>query len=79
MTVPFSKYYDAVRAIERLGNQGMIVSVCFGPCGDKGNLWSVNVMNPATLEEFKKPFAASCFEDIKKILDNEMIGPRVEI
>jgi hypothetical protein len=64
--------YRAVQTIERYGKQGLIVSVAFGPCGDKGDLYSVTVMDPTTGREFDKPFGASDFATIAEILDNEV-------
>jgi len=69
---PASRCYRAVQTIERYGKQGLIVSIAFGPCGDKGDLYSVTVLDPATGREFEKPFGASDFETIAEILDAEV-------
>ena len=66
---------QAVKTIERFGGSGLIVSIVFGPCrqlGEKGDLYSVTVMDPTTGKEFEKPFGASCFGTIAEILDNEV-------
>ena len=64
---------ETVVLIEAYGRNGLIVSVCFGPCGDRGgDLYSVNVMDPRTGREFDEPFAASSFADIREILRNEV-------
>lgn len=63
---------ETIEAIERYGKQGMIISVCYGNCGQSGNLYSVTVMDLTTGEEFDKPFGASSFGDIAMILDIEV-------
>jgi len=61
-----------VQAIESCGRQGLIVSIVFGQCGNKGCLWSVSVMDPMTGREFESPFGSSDFETIAEILNNEV-------
>ena len=61
-----------VQAIESCGRQGLIVSIVFGQCGNKGCLWSVLVMDPMTGKEFKRPFITHDFETIAEILNNEV-------
>jgi hypothetical protein len=63
---------EVVKTIERYGKQGLIVSIAFGPCGGRGDQYSVTVMDPATGNEFAKPFAASSFADIAMILNIEV-------
>jgi len=63
---------EAVKAIEKLGNDGWIVSVCYGPCGDRGPMWSVNVLHVDTDAEFANPIGSMNFAFIKTILDIEV-------
>lgn len=62
----------SVEAIEKLGKAGLIVSIVFGPCGNRGVLYSVTVLDPSTGKEFRKPFGASDFSTIAEILKNEV-------
>ena len=44
--------------MEALGRAGMTVSIVYGPCGDRGLQWSVNVLSPDG-REFARPFLAN--------------------
>ena len=61
-----------VQTIESYGRLGLIVSIVFADCGNKGCLWSVSVMDPMTGKEFKRPFITHDFETIAGILNNEV-------
>jgi len=64
--------YRTVQAIERYGKEGMVVSIVFGKCGDRGCLYSVSVMDQATGIEFEHPFGSHDFKTIAEILENEV-------
>ena len=64
---------STVRAIEKWGRMGFIVSVVFGPrSGTSEAIYSVAVINTFTGQEFPKPFAASEFCTIATILNTEI-------
>lgn len=47
--------------LDHLINQGITVSLVYGPCGDKGILWSVDVLTQDQ-HSFEMPFAANTHE-----------------
>lgn len=47
--------------LDSLTNQGVLVSFAYGPCGDKGVMWSVDVLT-SDGQSFKEPFGADCVE-----------------
>ena len=63
---------DVIETMERWGKAGWIISICFGPAKDLGTIYSVTAMHVATGKELAKPFGASEFCDIGKILDIEL-------
>lgn len=62
--------WSAVTHLERLGRNGLTVSVCCGPCGAEDFRWSVNVLN-RSMEEFDMPFAANSFAHAVEIAEIE--------
>lgn len=56
---------NIVKRIERFGKNNITISICYGPCGNNGLLWSVNLLN-SDFEEFNKPYAAN---SLKQCLD----------
>jgi hypothetical protein len=63
----------AVETMEALGRAGLTVSVCFGPSGNAGCLWSVTVLS-GTCEEFDRPYAATSFDHAVEIAKIESIA-----
>ena len=61
---------EAVELMERLGRSGLTVSICYGPCGGNGLLYSVNVLT-GNLEEFERPFGAGTFAMAVQIAEEE--------
>ena len=45
--------------LERLGEYGIVTSICYGPMRVRGLQWSVTCLHDGTREEFDKPFVAS--------------------
>lgn len=79
MTRAVDSQQVAIDALEDLGRSGYIVSLCFGPCGNLGVQWSVNVLHIETGLEFEKPFGASRFGDIPMILAIEIPKMMAEV
>ena len=56
----------------RLGDLGLVVSVCYGPMGgSREHLYSVDILNPETGESFEKPYAARSFAQALAIAEVE--------
>jgi hypothetical protein len=51
----------AVALVEGLGQAGVTVSLCYGPCGPDRLAWSVLAIAPDG-QEFDRPYAAESFE-----------------
>jgi hypothetical protein len=47
---------------------GLIVSFCYGPCGSRGVMWSVDVLNTPDGSTFDKPFGANSLEHACQIV-----------
>lgn len=61
---------DLIARWEALGQKGLTVSICYGPSGTRGLLYSVQVLS-ASGEEFNQPFAAASFEQAIWIAETE--------
>lgn len=62
---------DPITRWEVFGRRGFVVSVCCGPCGDKGFLWSVDVMTPGGMS-FDVPYAANSLDHALDIVEAEL-------
>lgn len=47
------------QAIEWFGEQGIVISIAYGPMKGKGNHWSVDCLNDRTGETFDRPYQAN--------------------
>lgn len=56
---------------EHMGKLGFTVSVCFGPCGNLGLLYSVNVLC-RNGDQFDEPYGAESFEKALWIAEKEI-------
>lgn len=45
--------------MEWFGEQGLVISIAYGPMAGKGNRWSVDLLNDKTRETFDKPYVAN--------------------
>ena len=61
------------QTLDYLANRDIITSVCYGPCGDKGIMFSVNVLT-GDGDSFSRPFAASSLEHAIDIAYSECVG-----
>jgi len=63
---------DPQATVEVLSNSGLLVSFVYGVPGDDPEpCWSVQVLNIATEEEFKEPFAGRNLEHCAFIAETE--------
>lgn len=46
-------------AIEWFGKQGLVISIAYGPMSEKGNQWSVDLLNDETKETLDQPYQAN--------------------
>jgi len=60
---------EAAGLLDDIANAGLCVSFAYGPCGDNGVMWSVDVL--CGYESFEKPFAAKSFEHAIRIASIE--------
>ena len=65
---------SAVDRWMKLGADGFCVSVVYGPCGDRGPQFSVDVLTPDG-QSFDRPFQALSFDHAVEIAEIE-IGKR---
>ena len=61
------------QTLDYLANHNIITSVCYGPCGDKGIMFSVDVLTEDA-ESFNRPFAARSFGHAIDIAYSECVG-----
>lgn len=59
--------------LQKLVDAELVVSFCYGRCGQHGVAWSVDVLRSATLESFGKLFLADSLEMAIKIAVTESI------
>lgn len=59
--------------VELFAKQGLTISFAYGPCGDKGVFWSVDVLTPEG-NMFDKPFLANSLEHAVQIAFAECIA-----
>lgn len=45
--------------IEWFGEQGLVISIAYGPMKGKGNHWSVDLLDDETGEAFNRPYQAN--------------------
>ena len=62
---------DAIARLEALGKAGFTVSIVYGPCGNSGPMYSVNVLTP-DFRSFDKPFGARDFAHCVEIAETEI-------
>ena len=62
---------EAIERLESLGNAGFTVSIVYGPCGNTGPAYSVNVLTP-DFRSFEKPYAARNFAHCVEIAEKEI-------
>ncbi len=61
-----------IRVIERLGNQGLVVSICYGTYGNKQTVYMVQVLDTSTGFKFDEPLAVKSFGEIGPLLGIEV-------
>ena len=62
---------DAIARLEALGKAGFTVSIVYGPCGNSGPMYSVNVLTPDFIS-FYKSFGARDFAHCVEIAETEI-------
>lgn len=62
---------DIFGRLEKIGADGFVVSVCYGPSGIDGPRYSVNVLAPDGAS-FDKPFGANDFAHCVEIAEIEI-------
>jgi hypothetical protein len=69
-----------VERLERLGELGLVVSICYGPCGDSGASYSVDVLHRIQgadvsflYETFDAPYSAESFGQCLDIAEKESV------
>ena len=60
--------------LDQIASAGCVVSLAYGQCGNKGFMWSVDVLRISTGETFRKPYAAESFEDAVSIASIESLA-----
>lgn len=53
-------------SLDRLAAAGIVTSLAYGHCGDRGICWTVNCM-ASVLDSFEQPFAARTLEQAVEI------------
>lgn len=61
---------EIIDRLEKLGSFGLIVSICYGSCGNMGLMYSVDVMCQDG-QSFEKPFVADTFIQCIEIAEKE--------
>ncbi len=67
----FPTVEQAIKRLERLGNDGFIVSIVYGRCGNSGAQYSVDVLNRKG-QTFGIPFAATSIQLAVHIAEHEI-------
>lgn len=62
---------EIVKRWMALGRAGFTVSICYGPCGTRGHLFSVYVLTP-DFRSFDKPFLAQSLDQAIEIAEKEI-------
>ncbi len=57
--------------LEWFGEQGLVISIAYGPMGNKGSQWSVDLLNDETKESFDRPYQANSFSHCIEIAEAE--------
>lgn len=64
---------NIIERFERLGKKEFTISICYGPCGDCGLLYSVDILSP-TGNVFENPIGANSFIQAIEIAEKEILN-----